>query len=47
MEKYLCDGYKTVALIGSFRNHYDLMTLLMADCVYVCNKDSYIGGTIS
>ena len=96
MRKYLCDEYKTVALLGSFGTHYDLMTqvakklnsngfgvlvpklngikndnsgflilngdenkneelleddyldkCLEADCVYVCNKDGYIGGTVS
>ena len=96
MRKYLCDEYKTVALLGSFGKHYDLMTevarklisngfdvlvpkldgikndnsgflilngdenksaelleddylnnCLKADCVYVCNKDGYIGGTVS
>ena len=26
MRKYLCDEYKTVALLGSFGKHYDLMT---------------------
>ena len=96
MRKYLCDEYKTVALLGSFGKQYDLMievakklisngfdvlvpklngikndnsgflilngdenkseelleddyldNCLMADCVYVCNKDGYIGGTVS
>lgn len=96
MRKYLCDEYKTVALLGSFGKHYDLMTevarklisngfdvlapnlngikndnsgflilngdenkseelleddyldnCLKADCVYVCNKDGYIGRTVA
>lgn len=96
MREYLCDNYKTVAILGSFRKHYDLMTevakklisngfdvlvpklngiknddsgflllngddnkseelleddyldkCLTADCVYVCNKDGYIGRTVS
>ena len=44
MRKNNGDLYKTIAILGSFRKHYNDM--VEADCVYVCDVGGYIGNTV-